>query len=92
MDSFTLRLRSPLTDDDWNKITDTDFNYTDEVFFRTNFGKEVEFVKVVRCKDCKHYNIFPNKANGICRREEDGYDYMHFYPWDFCSYGELKDE
>lgn len=54
MDEFTLKLSSPITDEQWDAITDVDFDNTNRVFFSTKHGKGVEFIKVVRCKDCKH--------------------------------------
>lgn len=44
-------------------------------------------VEVVRCKDCKNYDLAPNGVNGSCNRQ-----YATFYSWDFCSYGERKGE
>lgn len=55
VDEFTLTLNSPITEEQWDAITDVDFDHTDRIFFHTKHGKEVEFVKVVRCKDCKYY-------------------------------------
>ena len=42
-------------------------------------------VDVVRCKDCKHYDLAKNGFNGVCNRQ-----YATFYADDFCSYGERK--
>ena len=44
----TFTLNSPLTEEDWDKITDVDFDNTRAVTFHTKHGKEVEFVKAVR--------------------------------------------
>ena len=49
-----------------------------------------DVVEVVRCKDCKFYEIYPNGANGDCINRIDAFN--TFYPNDFCSYGERKDE
>ena len=46
-----------------------------------------DVVEVVRCKDCKHYDLAPNGFNGMCNRQ-----YATFYACDFCSYGEQKDD
>lgn len=53
-DEITLTLNNPLTDEQWDAISDVDFDRTDRIWFSTKHGKEVEFAKVVRCKDCKH--------------------------------------
>lgn len=44
-DQFTLKLSSPITDEQWDAITDVDFDQTEEIFFHTKHGKEVTFVK-----------------------------------------------
>lgn len=41
--NFTLH--HPITDEEWDAITDVDFDHTEEIFFHTKHGKEVEFVK-----------------------------------------------
>ena len=46
-------------------------------------------VPVVRCKDCKHYEIHKPKVLENCER--NGY-IIPMKPDDFCSYGERKDE
>lgn len=53
-DTFEFTLNNPLTEEQWDMITDVDFDRTDHVTFHTKHGKEVEFAKVIRCKDCKH--------------------------------------
>jgi hypothetical protein len=44
-----------------------------------HFKNKADFVEVVRCNDCKHWD------NGDCYRLELS------LPTDFCSYGEGKD-
>lgn len=44
---IVFKLNSPLTKDDWNLITDAEFEHSDGVTFTTPSGKEVEFRKVV---------------------------------------------
>ena len=51
---FTFTLNSPLTEEDLDRIYDVDMDITNSVTFHTKHGKEVEFVKVVRCKDCRN--------------------------------------
>ena len=43
-DKFTFTLKSPITDEQWDKITDVDFEHTDRIWFETKNGK-VEFLK-----------------------------------------------
>ena len=42
---MTLTLNSPITEEQWDMITDVDFDHTDSITFHTKHGKEVEFVK-----------------------------------------------
>lgn len=48
----------------------------------------VDAVEVVRCKDCKHYEIHKPKVLENCER--NGY-LIPMKPDDFCAYGERKD-
>lgn len=50
---------------------------------------------LVRCKDCEHYK--PSEADPnrkVCwRKDVDGFPVCYdFYPTDFCSYGERRDD
>lgn len=45
-DIFELTLSSPITEEQWDAITDVDFDHTDRITFHTKHGKEVEFSKV----------------------------------------------
>ena len=49
---------------------------------------ENDFLPVVRCKDCKHYEIHKPKVLENCER--NGY-IIPMKPDDFCSYGERKE-
>ena len=49
-DEHTLTLNHPLTEEQWDAITDVDFDYTDRIWFNTKHGKTVEFVKRKRGK------------------------------------------
>lgn len=44
-DEYTLTLNHPLTEEQWDSITDVDFEHTDRIWFHTKHGKDVEFVK-----------------------------------------------
>ena len=50
-----------------------------------------DYVKVVRCKDCKYYNQNPYGDDGemICRCWSD---WLHTDPDDFCSSGEKRND
>ena len=47
----------------------------------------IDAVEVIRCKNCKHYHIADNECSGECDR-----NHAKFYPWDYCSYGDKKEE
>lgn len=77
-----LKLKSPLTKEDWEIIADADFKNTNKVTFTTPHCGEVEFVKVVRCKDCKYATFY----HGIW-----GCKYNDSFDGDFfCANGERK--
>ena len=44
-DSFDFNLHSPLTQEDWNKITDAEYENTASVTFQTPQGRRVRYVK-----------------------------------------------
>ena len=85
--SAELRLKEPLTKDDWDLIADADFKNTNKVTFTTPHCGGVEFVKVVRCKDCKHWGTHKRLNVPWCfemhiDKSEEGY----------CDSGEKRDE
>ena len=45
MDEMTLTLNSPITEEQWDAITDVDLEHTNDITFYTKHGKEVKFVK-----------------------------------------------
>ena len=49
---IAITLNHPITEEEWDAITDVDFDRTERIYFNTKHGKKVEFVKVVRCKEC----------------------------------------
>lgn len=56
----------------------------------------VDAVEVVRCKDCKHYKEFRTKRNKqimrlCCRMGKNDMEYP-VKPYDFCSFGERRNE
>ena len=44
-DSFEFTLHSPLTKEDWNKLSDAEFENTMSVTFQTPQGRQVRFIK-----------------------------------------------
>lgn len=85
-DTFEFTLDNPLTDEQWDMIADVDFDRTDRIWFHTKHGKEVEFAKVIRCKDCKHW---------ACDDSESYCDELGIFNTDmnsYCSYAKRKEE
>lgn len=55
---------------------------------RKDMGQEA---KLVRCKDCKHYDHSVYTETGFfCGLHSEGETYVVIGPDDFCSYGEKK--
>ena len=87
--SFTLN--HPMTQEDFDKIIDAELDSTPTMTFRTKSGKEVEYTKVVRCKDCKHWCT----DSTPCLQDADAHfcamvDFYSTSDW-FCAYGERKE-
>lgn len=53
-DQLMFTLHNPITEEEWDAITDVDFDLTDNIFFHTKHGKEVEFVKRKKGKWTPH--------------------------------------
>jgi len=102
-DTFEFTLNNPLTEEQWDMITDVDMDRTDKVTFRTKHGKEVEFAKVTLCKNCKHRpsRIEKNGGNWFdlefpdnrcpCQGDDGRYNWMPDDNW-FCGNGARMDE
>ena len=77
-DTFEFTMNNPLTGEQWNIIFDVD--HTDRISFNTKHGKEAEFTKVIRCKDCKYRMHDKTCIKVMKRKPDDG----------FCDEGERK--
>ena len=49
-DSFELHLNSPLTKEDWDKITDAELEHTTKITYETPSGKKVVFIPLEKIK------------------------------------------
>lgn len=70
-----LSFHSPITQEEWGRITDDALERTEEITFQTPSGKEVPFRKVkygewvgnsfdFYCSNCKQYqNFYAGKSN-----------------------------
>ena len=83
-DLIEIALNSPITEEQWDAITDIDFENTNRIWFHTKHGKDVEFAKVVRCMDCK-YRISSDCKWDEWQAKERTLD-------SFCSFGKRKEE
>ena len=52
-DSFELKLNSPLTKADWNKICDVELEHTKKITYKTPSGKEVVFISLAELEEIK---------------------------------------
>lgn len=93
-DTFEFTLNNPLTEEQWDMIEDVDFDRTDCITFHTKHGKEVEFAKVVRCKDCKFSKAYYHGSESnlgmftyLCTQGLYGMNAD-----DYCSRAERKEE
>lgn len=59
-----------------------------------NAATAVDFVEVVRCKDCKHYSYTQSINRYECNIFYGAYNFIGYptKPNDFCSYGERKEQ
>lgn len=105
-DKFTFTLKNPITDEQWDKITDADFEHTDRIWFETKNGK-VEFLKapaqpeIVRCKDCKHRPFDGEDTRGFgvefpdekcpCQCDDGWYNWRPNNEW-FCANAERRED
>lgn len=88
-EQFTLKLNSPITEEQWDEITDVDFDHTEEIFFHTKHGKEVTFVKQKKgkwkvvdaeeprrygCSQCKRLSFYAHIFCPCCGARMEGID------------------
>ena len=87
--SFTLN--HPMTQEDFDKIIDAELDSTPTMTFRTKSGKEVEYAKVVRCKDCRHWCTDSTPCMEVAGVHFCAMvDFYSTADW-FCAYGERKE-
>ena len=72
MDEMTLTLSSPITEEQFDAITDVDFDNTDRIWCHTKHGKDVEFVKRKtgkwiddNCSECGFY-VYHGDMRNYC--------------------------
>lgn len=74
-DSFEFTLHSPLTKEDWNKLSDAELENTMSVTFQTPQGRQVRYIKCevldkIRAEIEEHVKINQNlnteRAKALC--------------------------
>lgn len=85
-DEMTFTLHTPLTEEEWDMITDVDLDHTPEITFHTKHGKEVVFVK----RKTGKWIPVTNGRGGHCCNRCNGYapSYMNGdeHLSDYCPY------
>ena len=84
-DEFILTLNNPITEEQWDTITDVDFEHTNEITFHTKHGKKVVFVKKsAQPRKPGHWETYIiSMIDGEgCRCSECGFEGVPY--WDFC--------
>lgn len=70
----------------WLCLQGHDFSPSSFVYSIDN-APTVDAVQAVRCKDCKHHEVFKNGVNGWCNKHECPTDVTYF-----CADGERRSE
>ena len=55
--------------------------------FEVEDASDVDVAEIVRCQDCRYFDIAKNGVNGICKEHQ-----RPFFAYDYCSLGDRKDE
>ena len=74
-DSFEFTLHSPLTQEDWNKLSDAELENSPSVIFQTPQGRQVKYIK------CEALDKIKSEIEAKCcitvGRENDGAITLH---------------
>lgn len=68
-------------------IFDENTETLQSIVLNDRYGNVAEYAKVIRCRDCAHYDISGNGVNGYCRNMAIPFD---SYEW--CSRAVRKEE
>lgn len=80
--------KDTIADENWNEDAPKEIKEMFSPVGCDHFKNQADFVEVVRCKDCKYYEIHKPSVTLNCERNGRVIPMM---PNDFCSYGERKD-
>lgn len=70
-DNFEFTLHSPLTEEDWNKLSDAELENTMSVTFQTPQGRQVRFIK------CEVLDKIRAKIDSYCSNNRDRNDGLY---------------
>ena len=71
-DNFEFTLHSPLTKEDWEKLTDAELENTMSITFQTPQGRQVKYIKcdvLAKIKDEIDQYLFQNEFGSEYRKE-----------------------
>jgi hypothetical protein len=81
MAEFTMQLNSPITDEQWNAITDAELEHSKGIEFTTPRGKKVLFQKVQHGKWISGSGVDSVRC-GCCHKNYDWSSQAQYY--NFC--------
>lgn len=76
----------------YDLLTDMDTRNTDRFWIKDKRGYHAEYVKVIRCKDCKHYEWSDNRAFGYPTKRCEWTGFEDMDNMDYCSRAERKEK
>lgn len=96
MAELMFELHSPLTEEDWDLITDVDLDHTPSVIFHTKHGKDVEYVKVKHGRWIKITQEWADYAEYFCsccgRKIKAPFTLNPAWAFPYCHCGAKMDE
>ena len=70
-DSFEFTLHSPLTQEDWNKLTDAELENTMSITYQTPQGRQVKYIK------CEVLDKIRAEIDSYCSNNRDRNDGLY---------------
>lgn len=67
-------------------------DWLEQIVNRLRNDHEAEWVEIIRCKDCKHYQFADNRAFGMPVKMCEWFGFEDVDDDDFCSRAERREE
>lgn len=67
-------------------------DWLEQIVNRLRNDPEAEWVEIIRCKDCKHYQFADNRAFGMPVKMCEWFGFEDVDDDDFCSRAERREE